>query len=142
MGIPKLNSFQVIVRATADPEIQSFGSGATKTKLRAVVPERVKDKSGQWKDAPIWLDIEAWDRGAYKLAENLANQVRKGTVILVTGKLAMDEWTDKSSGVKRSKIFVKADDFQLISGPKDSGDPGDSSKPADGDADSSGGFPF
>ena len=34
--------------------------------------------------------------------------------MLVAGRLKMDQWEDKATGAKRSKIFIAADTIQLL----------------------------
>ena len=38
----------------------------------------------------------------------------KGNEFLLTGKLSQQEWEDKTSGQKRSKIILKADKAQYL----------------------------
>lgn len=93
-------------RLAADPELRFGQSGTAVCKLRLVASDRKKDeRSGEWVDTDtLWLDVTAFD----KLAENTVESVAKGDLVLVTGKLKTDEWTDRESGAKRSKITMIA----------------------------------
>lgn len=56
-----------------------------------------------------WLDVSLWD---YK-AEQAARLLRKGTRVLVMGRLELDSWTDRETGEPREKLRVVADDVLL-----------------------------
>lgn len=114
----KFNKVIAIVRVVSEPQVQTFGSGAVKASVRAVISESKKNKDGSWADKPVWVELQAWNRPSFALAENLGNQVGKGSVIHVEGKLEYEEWEDKNGGGKRSKLFIVVDGFQLLEGPK------------------------
>ena len=54
--------------------------------------------------------MTVWDRHA----ENCCQYLKKGSAIHVEGSLKMDEWTDKTTGDKRTKIKVHADRVQFL----------------------------
>lgn len=47
--------------------------------------------------------MEVWG----PLAERAASEVRKGTRVLVEGRLKVDSWADKATGAKRSAVKVR-----------------------------------
>ena len=47
-------------------------------------------------------------------AEVAEQYCRKGSNVLVTGKLKMDEWDDRNTGSKRQKIKVTAIQMQML----------------------------
>lgn len=55
-----------------------------------------------------FISIETW-RGAEANFENLT----KGQMVQVTGKLRSSEWTD-DNGQKRSRVFINADDVSWL----------------------------
>jgi single-strand DNA-binding protein len=61
------------------------------------------------------VDVVVWD----KTAENCEKYLRKGSSILVEGRLQMDEWQSKE-GEKRSKLRVRADRVQFTGTPRGS----------------------
>jgi single-strand DNA-binding protein len=107
---------------TRDPEVRYLSSGVAVAKLGLAVNERYKTKTGEWKEAPTFIDIDVWERQA----ETCAEYLKKGSPVLVEGRLKMDEWETKE-GEKRSKLKVTADRVQFLGGkggPRDDG-PGD-----------------
>ncbi len=100
-------------RLTRDPEYKPVGPGLSV--FTVVVNERKKNKdSGQWEDSPIYIDCKAFNsEGGRKLASTINAYGRKGTLVLVNGKLTQENWQDKDSGAKRSKHVVVVSEFQL-----------------------------
>lgn len=43
------------------------------------------------------------------MGENVAASTAKGTRVICTGRLKQDEWNDKETGAKRSKLTLVAD---------------------------------
>jgi single-strand DNA-binding protein len=97
---------------TRDPELRSTGSGMAILQLRMAVNDRRKNsQSGEWEDAPNYVDVVVFGQRA----ESLSRFLSKGSKIIVDGKLRWSEWDDKESGKKRSKIEVVADDIDFAS---------------------------
>ena len=95
-------------KALDDPQLRFTGSSKAVCTVRLVIGHR-KKQGDQWVDAgATFLDVQAWD----KLAENLAESVRKGDRIIVTGRLTTEEWVGKE-GDKRTTQRVSADDIGL-----------------------------
>jgi len=95
---------------TKDPELKTIPSGKTVAEMRLAITERFKSGSGENVEKTCYIDIETWDRQA----ENCGKYLKKGSPILVEGKLQMDEWEDKE-GNKRSRIRVRARNIQFLS---------------------------
>jgi single-strand DNA-binding protein len=98
-----LNAVSVIARLTRDPEVKYIPSGQAVARLGLAINNRYQDKSGEWKDDPVFIDAEAWG----KLAERCAETMKKGQPVLVQGKLKMEQW--EKDGAKISKIKIAAD---------------------------------
>lgn len=94
-------------RLAAEPELRFGQTGTAVCRLRVVTSDRRKnDTTGEWVDGDsLWLDVTAFG----KLAENVVESVAKGDLLLVSGRLKTDEWTDRDSGAKRQKIVLIAD---------------------------------
>jgi len=54
-----------------------------------------------------------------KSAENANQYLSKGSQVLVQGRLKLDQWTDKQSGQKRSKLKVFAERLTFLGGKRD-----------------------
>jgi single-strand DNA-binding protein len=90
-------------RLVRDPELKKVG-GEDCANFGVAINNRVKDKqTGEWRDDPIFVDCEAWGKGALFIADHF----QKGRAIAVQGEVKEDKWTDKQSGVARKKFKVR-----------------------------------
>ena len=95
---------------TRDPQVREAGASGHKVcELGLAVGEKGKDAAGTPRDVPCFVDCEAWDR----LAELCGQYLRKGSPVLVEGKLQMDTW--EKDGQKRSKLKVRALTVKFLS---------------------------
>lgn len=121
------NKVMLIGRLTRDPETRSFANGGKVAKIGFAVTNRKKNnQSGQWEDEPMFIDIDVFNRGEFgKLADLVQDRCRKGSQILVEGRLHLETWDDKNGGGKRSKHKIVAESIQLLDGkPMDGAGPG------------------
>lgn len=103
---------------TRDPELRYIPSGAAVTEIGLAVNNRRKTPNGEWVEDPVFVDVTFWERNAEVAAEYL----RKGSPVLIEGHLKMDQWQDKNTGDKRSKLKVVGERLQLV-GAKSEGGP-------------------
>lgn len=105
-------------RLCRDPETRRTGGGEAVTNV--TLAQDTKRKQGdQWVDGdPIFLDVVVWgSRG-----EAFARHHKKGDMALIEGRLRLDQWDDKTTGAKRSKIRVDAVDWHFAkSEPREAG---------------------
>ena len=89
----------------ADPELRVIASGKSIATFTVVSSKSVKQADGSWEntDTTFW-DIKCWG----KTAENVADSVQKGMSVIVVGTAVQENWDDKATGAKRSKIAVTA----------------------------------
>lgn len=104
-----LNKVVLIGNLCKDVELRSAGATSV-AQMRLAINESFTSKSGEKVEKAIFVDIEAWD----KLADNCAKLVGKGCSVLVEGRLQMDEWEDKETGKRRTKIKVRADRVEFL----------------------------
>lgn len=115
------NRVILIGRLTRDPETKTFGSGGMVTNFGFVTNGRKKQGS-EWVDDPMFIDVAVFNRGEFgKLADLVRDRCKKGTPIMIEGKLSLEQWDDKSTGAKRSKHKIVADQIQLLE-PRSAGD--------------------
>ncbi len=104
----------LIGRLTRDPEVKMFANGGKLTKFGfAVNNKRKNSQTGQYEDDPVFLDVEAINRGETGRTADLCEQLRKGSQVFIEGHLKLDQWT-ATDGSKRSKIGVVVDTFQFL----------------------------
>lgn len=93
-------------RLAADPELRFGTSGTAIARMRVVAADRRQNSSGEWEDGDtLWMDVTCFKQ----LAENVVESFQKGDLVLLYGKIKTEEWTDKTSGMQRSKIAMIAD---------------------------------
>ena len=94
-------------RAGSDGELRYAPSGVASCSFSVADTPRKKDDSGQWVDAgpTLWQRVQVWGPEAEKAAE----EVRKGSLVTVSGRVKADEWTDKQTGETRKSTTLVAD---------------------------------
>jgi single-strand DNA-binding protein len=106
-----LNKVFLIGNLTRDPELRMTPKGTAICQFGIAVNRQFKDESGATRDETTFVDIEAWG----KQGELVAKYLNKGSPAMVEGRLKFDQWEDKQSGQKRSKLKVVLDNVQFLS---------------------------
>ena len=109
---------------TRDIELKYIQSGTAVTELGLAVNDRRKSPSGEWVQDTTFVDVTVWGREAEVAAEYL----RKGSPVLIEGRLKLDTW--ETDGQKRSKLRVVCERLQLIGRKEDGGEQRQATKPA------------
>lgn len=101
--------------------MRSFASGGKVASFGFAVNNRKKNQqTGQWEDEPVWLDVEAFNsQSGQKLADLAGTWLHKGSKVFVEGHLRLDQWNDKQTGDKRSKMKIVAHTLQMLDGKND-----------------------
>ena len=107
---------------TRDPELRSTPNGASVCSFSVAVNRVFRDSNGEQKEDVSFIDCSAWG----KLGEMISQYAKKGTSVLVSGRLDQRSWEDKTSGQKRSRVEVVVEDFNFISGMNRDGETGGS----------------
>lgn len=108
----------IIGNLTREPELRVTPTGTQIAQFAVAINRKWKDANGQPKDEVSFVDIEAWG----KTAENIAKYFHKGDPIFVDGRLKQDSWEDKTSGQKRTRLKVIAEQFQFQGGKRNGGE--------------------
>jgi single-strand DNA-binding protein len=135
------NKVYLMGNLTRDPEMRVTPKGTAICQFGLAISRSWKDESGQTREETAFVDIEAWG----KQGEVISKYCTKGRPLFVEGRLKFDQWEDKTSGQKRSKLKVVLENFQFIGGRGD-GAPGsgpgagggDAAEPGDGPSPSKG----
>lgn len=113
MGI-RLNNVVIGGVVGRDPEMKQSQGGMAIAKFSIAVD------NGKEKDTE-WFDIVAFD----KQATLCGQYVKKGTTVVVVGRLSQSKWEDKD-GNKRTRVEIAANSVQLFGGKRDGGGSGGS----------------
>lgn len=106
-----INRVMITGNLTRDPELKATSGGMSVLKLRMAVNDRRKNsQTGEWEDAPNYIDVTMFGTRA----ESVSRFLSKGSKLAVEGKLRWSEW-ESQQGEKRSKLEVVADDIEFLS---------------------------
>lgn len=94
---------------TRDIEMKYTQSGMAIAKTALATNRKFKSNTGEQKEEVCFIDITFFGRSA----EVVNQYLRKGSKILVEGRLQFEQWTDQN-GQKRSKHSVTADSMQML----------------------------
>jgi single-strand DNA-binding protein len=99
---------------TRDPELRYTPKGTAIAKFGLAINRVWRNEAGETKEEVTFVDVDAFGR----TAENIGQYMHKGSPILVEGRLRLDQWEDKQTNQKRSKLGVVADNVQFLGGPR------------------------
>src|SRR5579883_212757 len=110
----------LIGRLTRDPEVRTFNNGGKVAKFGFAVNNRKKNmQTGQWEEEPVFLDVEAFNRGdSGKQADLVEQYLAKGRQVYIEGHLKLDSWTAQD-GQKRNRLLVVVDNLQFLDSRQD-----------------------
>jgi single-strand DNA-binding protein len=119
-----LNKAIVIGNLTRDPEIRSLPSGIKVCSFSLATNRVWKDKNGARQESTDYHNVVVFGRQA----ETVAQYMKKGSSLLVEGRMQTRSWEDKTSGEKKYRTEIVADRTQF--GPKSGGASTGSSSPS------------
>lgn len=119
---------------TRDPELRTTPNGASVCGFTVAVNRVYKDANGEKREDVSFIDCSAW--GA--LGKMIADYAKKGTGVLVSGRLDQRSWDDKETGKKRSRVEIVVEDFNFTGAASNGGNNGQSNSNDSGMADDSG----
>lgn len=90
-------------RLASDPTLRFSQNGVAIANLRLVNGSRKKQGDEWVDDKSLWIDATAFK----KTAENIAESLKQGDLVVVVGKAQTEEW--EKDGQKRSKIALVID---------------------------------
>lgn len=105
-----LNKVMLIGNLTRDPELRVTPKGTAICTFSLAVNRKFKDESGGEREEVTYVDIEAWG----KAGENISKYCTKGRPLFVEGRLRLDQWEDKNTKEKRSRMKVVCENFQFL----------------------------
>ena len=94
---------------TRDVELRYLPSGSALATIGLASNRRYKKQDGSQGEEVCFVDVKLFGRSA-----EVANQyLRKGSKILIEGRLSFESWTDQS-GAKKSKHTITAESMQML----------------------------
>ncbi len=108
--MPSLNKVLLMGNLTRDPELRVTPKGTSICQFSLAINRQFKMESGESREEVIYVDVEAWG----KQGETIAKYVGKGRPLYVEGRLRLDQWEDKNTKEKRSRMKVVLEQFQFL----------------------------
>ena len=108
----QLNKVFLMGNLTRDPELRRLANGTAVVDLGLALNRSFQGRDGERREEVVYVDVTVWDRQA----ETCAEYLKKGRPVHIEGYLKMDEWNDKTTGEKRSKLKIQADRVQFLGG--------------------------
>jgi len=108
-----VNQCNFVGRCGKDPETRFTASGMQVTNVSIACSEKFKNKSGTMEEKTEWISLVFWG----KLAEVVAEWVKKGQEIYVSGRMQTEKYTDKD-GHDRYTTKINCDKMQMLGGGK------------------------
>ena len=104
-----MNRVILVGNLTRDIEVRYGQTGLAIGKTGIATNRRTKTSSGEQRQETMFIDITFFG----KTAEIAHQYLKKGSKILVEGRLSLDQWVD-SNGMKRSKHSVIVENLEFI----------------------------
>jgi len=115
-----VNKVILVGNLTRDPELRYTPKGTAIAKIGVAVNRVWTNEAGEKKEEVTFVDVDIFGR----TAENVGQYMRKGRPILIEGRLRLDQWDDKQTGQKKSRLGVVAETVQFLGSPGGSGGEG------------------
>jgi single-strand DNA-binding protein len=106
-------SFNKVILAgnlTRDPELRTLPSGKAIVKFGLAINRRFSTAEGEQREEVLFIDVDSFG----KQAEAIAKYCAKGRPLLVEGRLKLDQWDDKTTGEKKSRMGVVLENFTFL----------------------------
>lgn len=103
------NKVTLIGNLGMDPELKEIEGGRKLVKVSIATNESYKNSKGEKVEETMWHNLIAWG----KTAEFMGKYLKKGSEVVVEGKLINSNYTDKT-GVKKYVTEVQVNDFLMV----------------------------
>lgn len=111
--LPIMSSFNKVIllgHLTRDPELRYTPKGTAVAKIGLAVNRNWTTESGEKKEEVTFVDIDVFGR----VAENCGQYLKKGRPVLIEGRLKLDQWDDKQTRQRKSKLGVVGETVQFL----------------------------
>ena len=104
-----------------DPELRVTPKGTPICQFGIAINHTYQLESGEKREEVVFLDCECWG----KRGETIAKYFTKGKPILVEGRHRLEQWEDKTTKQKRSRIKIVVEQFRFVDSARDRDEGGD-----------------
>jgi single-strand DNA-binding protein len=107
-----LNKALIIGNLTRDPELKAIPSGIKVCSFSVATNRVWKDKNGAKQEAADYHNVVVFGRQA----ETVAQYMKKGSQVMVEGRMQTRSWDDAGTGTKKYRTEIIADRVQFGGG--------------------------
>ncbi|HAF08228.1 MAG: single-stranded DNA-binding protein [bacterium] len=104
VNLPNLNRVIIAGRVTKDAEKRYTSDNTGVIGFRLASSKRFKDKSGEWKDNPLFISVSYFT----KYEDNFEKRLKTGTPVIVEGSLEANNYEDKRTHEKKVSFQIRA----------------------------------
>ena len=109
LRMPDVNAVMIAGNLTRDPSFRKTTNGTPVANFWIASNRKFKDNTGQWRESVCYVGVVAW----YKLAESCAENLHKGSAVLVEGEL-QSRSLRLENGRNRNIVEIKARRIQFL----------------------------
>ncbi len=109
LRLPEVNRVILSARLTRDPEARYAGDGTPITSLALAFHRGYRGRDGQYVEETGYVTARTYQR----LAEVCGQRLKKGSPVLVEGRLQMREWND-SQGRRQTRLEIRAENVHFL----------------------------
>jgi len=95
---------------TRDPEMRYTPKGTAIARFGLAINRTWKNETGETQNEVTFVDVDAFGRQA----EVICQYMKKGRPFLMEGRLKLDQWEDKNTHQKQSKLRVVLESFSFL----------------------------
>ncbi len=104
-----LNKALIIGNLTRDPELKALPSGIKVCSFSVATNRVWKDQNGAKQEAADYHNVVVFGRQA----ETVAQYMKKGSQVMIEGRMQTRSWDDATTGTKKYRTEVVADRVQF-----------------------------
>lgn len=105
--MPALNQVTMLGNLTRDPQLTYTPNQTAVVDFGLAVNEKYTGSDGTKKEDTCFIDVRAWE----KTAENANKYLKKGSLVLVVGKLGFEKWEKDGAMHSRHRLVARSIQF-------------------------------
>jgi single-strand DNA-binding protein len=108
-----MNGFHIDGNVVADPIVRTVNAEWTVLEFRIANNDNRKKEGEEWKTEPMFFTLNYWSKNPAVWIQKIV----KGAYCACAGKMSQDNWDDKTTGGKRSKIVYTIENLPTFRAP-------------------------
>lgn len=109
LRMPAINQVALAGRLVQDPEFRITDHGTARLTSRIAVNRSFRDRNDDWQEETSFFNIVIWNQRA----ERLADRLKKGTPVFLSGRLRSASWRDDDEN-PHYLVEVQARNLQVL----------------------------